>query len=560
MRKQFKQHILYQLLFLGLFSGIANESVAQTGKKAMSSAEKPRLVIGIIIDQMRYDYLYRYQDKFGSGGFKRLLGQGFLFRDTHYNYIPTYTGPGHASVYTGTTPSYHGIIANDWYERSLGKSVYVTEDNTVNGVGGTGKEGQMSPRHLLSTTVTDELRLATNRRSKVIGISLKDRGAILPAGHLANAAYWYDDQTGNWISSTFYLKELPLWVKKFNDRKLADQYLSKPWETLMPLNTYQGGLPNGSLYRNAFKAEVKNQFPHDLPNLKSANGYELLKKTPFGNTLTLDLALQAIEKEALGKGAYTDFLAVSFSATDYVGHQYGIESIEVQDTYARLDREIEHLLNYIDQHLGKENVLIFLTADHGAVETPAHMQSLNVPGAVFNSKNIEKQLNQYLSSFYGEGNWVLDYENLQIYLNHDLLKSKKVSVTDAEQAAINFIKPLPGVYKAFATEDLLNKANEQLTTELSNGINPLRSGDVVFQLLPGWFDAQYAATGGTTHGTGYSYDTHVSLIWYGWKIKHGSSGTSVQIPDIAVTVSDLLNISHPSAATGKVLSDWMVVK
>lgn len=558
--KQFKLSILHQLFFLALFSGLVPKCMAQITKRGKPYPEKPKLVIGIIIDQMRYDYLYRYQDKFGSGGFKRLLGQGFLFRDTHYNYIPTYTGPGHASVYTGTTPSYNGIIANDWYERSLGKSVYVTEDTTVSGVGGTGKKGQMSPRHLLSTTVTDELRLATNRRSKVIGISLKDRGAILPAGHLPNAAYWYDAGTGNWISSTFYLKELPLWVRQFNKRKLADQYLSKPWETLMPLNTYQGGLPNGSLYRNAYAGELKNEFPHDLPNLESANGYELLKKTPFGNTFTLDLAFEAIEKEGLGKGAYTDFLAVSFSATDYVGHQYGIESIEVQDTYARLDRDITRLLDYIDQHFGKNNVLIFLTADHGAVETPAHMQSLNVPGAVFNSKNIKEQLNQYLSSLYGAGKWVLDYENLQVYLNHPLLGSKKVNIADAEQAVIKFIKPLPGVYKAFATDNLLSKANEQMTTELSNGINPLRSGDVVFQLLPGWFDAPKATTGGTTHGTGYSYDTHVPLIWYGWKIKHGSSGIGVKIPDIAVTVSDLLNISHPSAATGKVLSDSMIPK
>ncbi|TQM48706.1 type I phosphodiesterase/nucleotide pyrophosphatase [Arcticibacter tournemirensis] len=521
---------------------------------------KPKLVVGIIIDQMRYDYLYRYQDKYSEGGFKRLLGQGFLFRDTHYNYIPTYTGPGHSAVYSGTTPSYNGIIANDWYDRELGRSVYVTEDTTVQGVGGTGKGGQMSPRHLLSTTVTDELRLATNRRSKVIGIALKDRGAILPAGHLPTAAYWFDNNSGDWITSTYYTKVLPEWVKSFNQQKMSDQYLSKPWETLLPLDTYQGGLTNGSAYRKPYKGETSNKFPHDLPGLKAANGYELLRETPFGNTYTLDFAIQAMQAEKLGKGTNTDFLAVSFSSTDYVGHQFGIESIEVQDTYARLDREIARLLTYLDQHYGKDNVLVFLTADHGAVETPGHMAELKAPGGIFNNKGLKEKLNDALSEQFGKGKWLLDYQNLQFWLNDDLISAQKKSKAEIADAVCQHLRKMAGVYRVLPVANLSKNTNEQLNDQLFNGINPVRSGDVVMQLLPGWFEGSIPAAGGTTHGTGYDYDTHVPLIWYGWKVKHGSTGNLVHITDIAVTVSDLLNISHPSAATGQVLSDYLLTR
>lgn len=545
-------------LFFLLLAVYPLAGTAQPGQQAGSPAVRPRLVIGIVVDQMRYDYLYRYSDKFGDGGFKRLLGQGFLFTNTHFNYIPTYTGPGHASVYTGTTPSLHGIIANDWYDRTTGENMYVTQDRAVAGVGGQGSHTQMSPRNLLSTTVTDELRLATNRRSKVIGVSLKDRGSILPAGHLANGAYWYEDKTGHWVTSTFYMKALPEWVKRFNDRKLADRYLSKPWQTLFPLESYKGGLPDGSPYRRAYKGEKFNRFPHDLPRLQASAGRALLKATPMGNTFTLDMALEAIREEKLGQGPETDFLTISFSSTDYVGHQFGIQSIEVQDTYARLDREIERLLGYVDQHFGADQVLMFLTADHAAAETPAHMQALQLPGGIFDSRGLQKNLTRHLSDIYGEGDWVSRYQNQQIYLNRKLIAEKRLDLRSLTQSCEEFIAALPGVYKTFSMEDLAGSGHDLLETQLHQGIHPLRSGDVVFQLLPGWFDAPYAAAGGTTHGSGYSYDTHVPLIWYGWKVKHGTSASHVSITDVAVTVSDLLHIAQPSAATGTPLSDYLV--
>lgn len=535
-------------------------SFAQPNDSTGKWADKPKLVIGIIIDQMRYDYLFRYSDKFGTDGFNRLLSEGFLFRDAHFNYVPTYTGPGHAAVYTGATPSYSGIISNFWYERSEGKTVYVTEDKTVQGVGGTGEESQMSPRRLLTTTITDELRLATNKQSKVIGISLKDRGAILPAGHIPTAAYWYDNETGNWISSTYYTTQLPEWVKKFNNQKLQDVYLSKPWTTLYPLETYKGGLENGSAFRNAYPGESSNKFPHDLPKAKTTAGYELLRATPFGNTYTLDFALKTIEEEQLGKRNVTDFLAISFSSTDYIGHQFGIQSIEVQDTYARMDREIARLLKYIDQYIGEKNILIFLTADHGAVETPSQMQSLNIPEGVFNGTNIKSALNNLLNSGAAQEEWVSSFINNQVYLNHELIKLKGISEAKVDSTVIDYLKTLKGVYKVSKTEDLFRENGDEQARFQQNGIHPLRSGDIVIQLLPGWHDASYLAAGGTTHGTGYSYDTHVPVIWYGWKVKQGSSGEKIFITDIAPTVADMLDINTPNGSEGKVLSDIILTK
>lgn len=551
MGNQRKWLIMLGLILLTLYSN---------AQQISKLPNKPKLVIGIVVDQMRYDYLFRYSDKFNRNGFAKLLKNGFLFRNTEYPYVPTFTGPGHAAIYTGATPSNNGIVANDWFERSLNKSVYVTEDTTVQGVGGSGKECQMSPRRLLSTTVTDELRLATNKKSKVIGIALKDRGSILPAGHIPNAAYWYDSQTGNWVTSDYYMDSLPQWVKQFNEKKLADKYLSKPWITLYDINTYTDGLPNGSSYRNAYKGETESRFPHNLPALKEANGYELLKKTPFGNAMTLDFAIATIKAENLGKDQNTDFLAISFSSTDYIGHQFGIQSIEIQDTYARLDKELEHLLTFIDQYIGTENVLLFLTADHGAVETPAYMQSMNIPAGILKSKGIKKELNKQLSILFGEGKWILDYENLQFYLNDSLVKEKNINKTTIENVCISFLQRMDGVYKVYASEAISPIADDYYAPALKKGIHPLRSGDITIQLLPGWFDADYAATGGTTHGSGYSYDTHVPLIWYGWKVKSGSSGDKVFITDIAPTVADILHISYPNSTDGKVLSDIFLYK
>ena len=536
-------------------------SMRLTAQNSVAHAQQPKLVIGIVVDQMRYDYLYRFADKYEDGGFKRLLKDGFEFRDANLNYIPTFTGPGHAAIYTGTTPEYNGIIANDWYDKALKRSTYVTEDTTVYTIGSNSKAGLMSPKHLLSTTITDELRLSNNKQSRVIGISIKDRGAILPAGHIANAAYWFDDETGNFITSSYYTPALPQWVVDFNKKKIYDKYLSKPWQTLYPITAYTVGLPNGSSFRLSYKGETENKFPHDIPAIRKVEGNGVLRSTPFGNSFTIDFAMEALKQEALGKGPATDFLTLSLSSTDYVGHQFGINSIELQDTYARLDRDLARFFSFLDQYIGMDNVVIFLTADHGAAETPLQMQSMHIPAGVFDSQTIAQKLNSKLSSSFGKGQWVLHYDNLQFWLNNNLIEEKQVDRDKLTGKAIEWLKKLPGVYSAFNAAHLLqlSTSNEQID-QLVKGYSPLRSGDIILVLQPGWFDAPYAKDGGTTHGSGYTYDTHIPLIFMGGSIQPGSSATPVEVTDIAATLSDIMHIGKTNACIGKSLADYFMQK
>ena len=331
--------------------------------------QKPKIVIGIVVDQMRTDYISRYWNKFGEGGFKRLVKDGYNCRNTQYNYVPTFTGPGHASIYTGTTPSYHGIVANDWYDQKNRDTVYCVQDDSVRSIGGDVEAGKMSPARLLTTTITDELHLSTQGKSKVIGVSLKDRGAILPAGRAANAAFWYDGKSGNWISSSWYMNELPKWASDFNDRKWPNEYLSKPWTTLLNIDRYTESDPDNNAYEATYLGEEKPVFPHDLPSLRGKS-FDLVRRTPFGNTLTKDFAIASIKGEDLGRDSITDFLCISFSATDYVGHQFGPMAIETEDTYLRLDRDLADLFQFLDNNFGKGKYLVFLTADHAAEYNP----------------------------------------------------------------------------------------------------------------------------------------------------------------------------------------------
>jgi predicted AlkP superfamily pyrophosphatase or phosphodiesterase len=327
---------------------------------------------------MRWDFLYRYYDRYEKGGFKRMLNEGFTCENTHIDYAPSVTAVGHATVYTGSVPALHGIAGNDFIIQSTGKNTYCTEDSTVHTVGSASKAGEMSPRNMLTTSVTDELKLATNFRSKVIGIALKDRGAILPAGHTADAAYWFDDATGGWISSTFYMKSLPQWVQDLNAKKLPEQYLKQDWNTLYPIETYVNSSADNNAYEGKFSGTTTPTFPVRTSQM-IGKGVGVIRSTPYGNTITLDMAQAAIDHENLGADAITDFLAVSFSSPDYIGHQFGPNSIEVEDTYLRLDRNISDLLAYLDKKVGKGNYTAFLTADHGAAHNPNFLKDKKIP-------------------------------------------------------------------------------------------------------------------------------------------------------------------------------------
>jgi predicted AlkP superfamily pyrophosphatase or phosphodiesterase len=394
MRKTYLISIHFLVMMCSFQTGFAQEKPA--------SGARPKLIVGIVVDQMRYDYLTRYWDKYGNDGFKKLVTEGANCINTHFNYIPTYTGPGHASIYTGTTPSVHGIISNSWHDRKYGRNVYVTEDSTVTGVGG-GTAGRMSPKFMMVTSVADELRLASNMRSKVIGISLKDRGAILPAGHSANGAYWYEGTTGNWITSTFYMPALPKWVADFNALQRPATMLKTPWTTLLPIEHYTESTADSTAYEEPFAGETAPVFPH--LTVASPPNFELIRRSPYGNTLTSEFALAALKGENLGKDAFTDLLAVSFSSTDYVGHQFGTFAIETEDTYLRLDRDLASFIKEIENWCGKENVLFFLTADHGAVPNPRFLLDRRIPAGHFNSATLKDTLEKYLSVRFGNGSF-----------------------------------------------------------------------------------------------------------------------------------------------------------
>ena len=526
---------------------------AQTPKKIIKETDKaPKLIVGIVVDQMRADYISRYWSKYGNNGFKRLVNNGFYCKNTNYNYVPTYTGPGHASIFTGTTPSAHGIISNEWFSRTENKMIGCVADQNVITVGSESKEGLASPKNLLSTTIGDELRISTLKKSKVIGVSLKDRSAILSVGHSANAAYWFDEITANFISSSHYMNELPKWVFDFNDKKTAQQYLQQGWSTLLPIEQYTESLADENNYEKAPNKKEKPVFPYDYTANIEKKDFDIICSTPWGNTITKDFAIEAIKGEQLGKDEYTDMLCISFSSTDYVGHSYGPKSIEIEDVYLRLDKDIEQLLMSLDKEVGADNYVLFLTADHGACEVPAHLKDMKIPGGYINSK-MAKELKAHLNSIYGD-TLLLSYTNQQVFLNDATIASKKLDKVQIEKTCAEFFLKFDGVSETYTSESLRTQSYSEGSFRhlVQNGYNFKRSGDVSVCYLPGWM--RYAEKG-TTHGAEYSYDTHVPLIFYGAGIPKGSSVRSFNIVDIAPSACMLLNIPFPNACLGKPIEE-----
>jgi predicted AlkP superfamily pyrophosphatase or phosphodiesterase len=430
--------------------------------------------------------------------------------------------------------------------------MYCAEDNSVNGVGTTAVEGKRSPVNNLTTTITDELRISSNMRSKVIGIALKDRSAIMPAGHTANAAYWYDGSVGSFISSTYYMKELPVWVQNFNKKELPKSYLSQSWNTVLPIDQYTESLPDDNKFETILKGEDKPVFPHNLPTLMAANeGLNFIRYTPFGNSLTKDFAIEVIKNENMGKGDATDFLAISFSSPDYIGHKWGPNSVEQEDDYIRLDKDLADLLKFLDTQIGKENVLLFLTADHAAPEVPAYLMDLKVPAGYVNEGKMNSELKKHLNAVYGD-TLVLSFSNQQVFLNRKVISDKKLVLQQVQDDVAAFLQTQEGVSEVLTATTLNNTSfTEGSRYLMQKGYNAKRSGDVLVNYLPSWVDYQKT---GTTHGSPYSYDTHVPLLFYGWNIKQGSSSEQVYITDVAATLAMMLNIQFPNGCTGKPLS------
>ena len=552
-----KQFFFACSLVLLSFSCTAQSAATSTkteSSKSIINPNRPKLIVGIVVDQMRYDYLTRFENRYGKGGFMRLISEGFNCKNNHFNYIPTYTGPGHASVYTGTTPKHHGVIANNWYNKFEKQSVYCAGDDSVESVGTTHRAGKMSPHRMKTTSFADENRLFTQMRGKTIGISVKDRGSILPAGHTANAAYWFHGKDeGNWITSTFYMNELPDWVKQFNTEKSVSKYMTT-WNTLYDINTYVESGSDLNDFEGTFKGKDKATFPYDLAALKDENaGYDILKSTAFGNSIVTDFAIAALHAEKLGQDNDTDVLAVSYSSTDYVGHRFGVNSKEIQDTYLRLDKELERLLNELDNTVGKGNYTVFLTADHGAVNVPAYLQSVNIPAGYLDNKKTKSDFENFLTKTYGTAELVENVSNNQIFLDREKIKALKLDLAEVQQAIVNEIINYDNIYKAYTSTTMSSTFFGQgIELLLQNGFNQKRSGDVLIMHDPAFIS--YSRTG-STHGSGLNYDTHVPLLFYGAGINQGSTIKRTNIVDIAPTMSALLGISFPNGATGQPLSE-----
>tara|TARA_R110002033_G_scaffold23563_5_gene55613 strand:+ start:5123 stop:6805 length:1683 start_codon:yes stop_codon:yes gene_type:complete len=554
------KHLFFLIVFV-VFNNTGNAQnsvLTKQNSKITSLIERPKLVVGIVVDQMRYDYLTRFYNKYGNGGFKRLMNEGFNCKNNHFNYISTKTGPGHASISTGTTPKYHGIIGNDWFDRDLKRHVNCVDDDSVQPVGTSSSDGQMSPHRLLTTTFADENRLFTQMRGKTIGISIKHRGAILPAGHSANAAYWFDYEnngSGNFITSTYYMKELPQWVKDFNDSKVAASYF-KEWNTLYDTNSYTESGSDLNTFERIFNGKKTATFPYDLNSLKTQNGnYRIIADSPFGNSLTTDFTIKSIDAENLGKDDITDVLTVSYSSTDKVGHDFGVNSKEVEDTYLRLDLDIERLLNALDAKVGKGEYTVFLTSDHGAADVPNYLISERIPAGLFDESKMFDDLNEFLFEKVNVNNLILSRIDNQIYLDHKKIEENHLNLKDIKELVALKLLTYNLIDKVYTTSNI-NQVEGPigfLENLLQNGHNQKRSGDVLFVYVPGTFKDTLHNRTGTDHYSGFNYDTHVPLLFFGKGIKHGQTFQKTDIIDIAPTISAFLGISFPNASIGNPL-------
>ena len=519
---------------------------------AQNIINRPKIVIGIVVDQMRWDYLYRYYNRYAEdGGFKRLLSKGFSCENTLIPYIPTITACGHTSIYTGSVPAINGITGNDWWDYNLSQIAYCTGNDSVKTIGSNSDEGKMSPHNLLVTTIGDELRLATNFRSKVIGIALKDRAAILPAGHSANAAYWYDYKTGDWITSSYYMNDLPKWLKDLNAKKMADNYFAQDWNTLYPLNTYTQSTPDDEPYEN--KLFGTNGFPYNLKQFVGKN-YGILPATPYGNNFTFDMAKAVINGEQLGDDSVTDMLTISLSTPDYIGHNFGPNSVEAEDVFLRLDKELGDFLKFLDNKIGKDQYLIFFSADHGAAHVPGFLKEHKIPAGSVSSDKLSDGINKLLKEKFKADKLVIGIINYQVYLDRDAINKSRLNKELINKEIVTYLMQQPGIERAFALDDLnATTLNAKIKNAVANGYYPSRSGDIQLILQPQFIEG--FETKGTTHGSWNPYDAHIPLIWFGWNIHAGKTNKETYMTDIAPTIAALLHIQMPSGSVGNVINE-----
>jgi hypothetical protein len=486
-----------------------------------AAPKKPKLILAIVIDQFRYDYLTRFRGEYHSG-FERLLTHGAVFTNARYQHFPTVTAVGHSTFLSGATPAISGIIANDWYDREEGKTVTSVSDAATKLLGASGGAGS-SPHRMLADTVGDELKMSDANRSKVIGISLKDRAAILPSGHMANGAYWFDAKSGNFVSSTYYFADLPGWVKDFNGSRPADQYRGAHW--------------------------LSKVMPAEGPSLYSA-----IDASPFANEMIERMAETAIQAEQLGQRDVTDLLAISFSANDYVGHASGPDSPEVHDMAVQTDRVLEKLFQAIDQKIGMDNVIVVLTGDHGVDPLPEVNAQRKMPGGRLTLGIVSKTVQAALVKKYGEGDWILSNAEHSIYLNLELIAHKNLSAADVDRTAADAAAGIPHVFRVYTREQLVNGVfPDEVSRRVMNGYFARRGADVEVLLDPYWIFTQT----GATHGAAFGYDSHVPVIFMGPGIRAARYNNAVTVNDIAPTLATMLDVETPSGSVGRVLTEML---
>lgn len=526
--------------FFLLLSFLISLSVkAQRAPKLPS--EQPKLVVGIVVDHLRADYYFRYSNLIGERGFKRLMNQGTYCKNAKFSYLYSQTGPDHASIFTGTPPSYHGIISHGWYDRFSGELNLAKQDKKAKLIGKTNDRKACSPKNLLAATIGDEMKLF-NSHSRVVSVALNPEAALFSAGHAADGAYWLDDLTGNFITSSYYQDTLYNWVKVFNEKKLPDFYLNRVW------TPYDGKGKTSTSNKLLGKMGLNSDFYYDLNKEKRKKGQAAIKETPFGNMLVKDFAIASIINENMGRDDDTDFLAMTFSCLDKKHRKLSPFAPEMLDNFIRLDQEIEHFLDFLDEQIGLENVLVFLTADQTTNYTPENLSSQNIPNGYFSSYNAMALLKSYLNVLYGSGEWILGYDSQQVYLNRKLIEDSKLSLEEMQIKAADFLIQFSGVSKTI-TASSLNKANytHGVLQKVQRSYNQKRSGDVLLTLEPGWMHKMKDERDEIAQ---YSYTNQVPLFWFGWKIKRSTVYRTVQVEDIVPTIASFLNISIPAGCDG----------
>jgi predicted AlkP superfamily pyrophosphatase or phosphodiesterase len=525
-------------------------------RSTASAIAKPKLVLVLVVDQFRYDYLDRFGDLFGSGGFKRLMSDGALFTNANYDYVPTFTACGHAAIFSGSVPAQNGIVGNQFFDREAGRTRVMVSDDTahlVTPAGPSNRGGAASPRNLVGTTIGDQMRLANNFQSKVVAVSLKDRAAVLPGGKRPNGAFWFDETSGEFISSDYYSKELPAWVRKFDADVRADKYFGAKWERELSPDAYRRAQAENLPSQHSV---LGLRFPYVITGGEAKPGpkfYNALELSPFASDYLEVFGKAALDGESLGADGFPDMLSISFSSPDLTGHYYGPDSAEIVDSYVRLDRLIADLLGFIDRKVGLANTIIAVTGDHGVAPVPEYMKSFGFDAGRLVGTEMIDAVNKALGARFGAGKWVVGLVNDQLYLDPKLIAERKAEVAEAERAAGEAALTFSGVANYFTRTQLSEGRVPPgpVARRVMNGFNRKYAGDVWLITRPYWFFQEGDVA--TTHGSPYNYDTHVPVILFGANVRPGRYNADCSPSDIAPTIAALLGIEPPSNRTGRVL-------